>query len=40
MQNRPNIGAYIVHSISNIFVLALKKRKLPPTYKQPNVTDN
>ena len=27
MQNRPNIGVYIVRTISNIFALALKKRR-------------
>ena len=40
MQNSPNIGIYIVHTISSIFVLALEKRKIPPTYKQSKVTDN
>ena len=27
IQNRPNKGIYIVHTISNIFALALKKKK-------------
>ena len=40
MQNRPNIGVYTVRNISKIFALALQKRKIQPTYKQPKVTDN
>ena len=35
IQNRLNVCIYIVHTIFNIFVLALGKRKIPPTYKQP-----
>ena len=39
IKNHPNIVVYIVHTISNIFVLALEN-KTPPTYKQPKVPDN
>ena len=40
IQNRPNIGIYILHTKSIIFALALEKRKIPPTYKQKKVTVN
>ena len=40
IQNHLNICIYVVQAISNIFVLALGKRKIPPTYKQSKVTDN
>ena len=37
MQNRLNIGVCMVRAISNIFALALEKRWMPLTYKQPKV---
>ena len=40
IQNHLNICIYVVHAISNIFVLVLGERKIPPTYKQSKVTDN
>ena len=33
MQNRPNIGVYIVGTIPNVPALALEKRWMPPTDK-------
>ena len=39
IQSCPNIGIYIVRTISNIFALALEKKNAS-TYKQPKLTDN
>ena len=40
MKKGPNIGIYIVLTISSIFALVQEKREMPPAYKQPKVTDN